>query len=229
MKSRSQTGDNAADAALQGQPPRLRYVDVVELSHRRVSEPRRATAQAPQAPHTERRPAALRIDPPARPVSGETSVEAARAAIAEANRQASRIGLGPRFLETLEETRLATPALLSDDARWVFAVRVRREIQGGRAAIVAPESRKRLLKLAHRLGLRDFDANLVIAIVQDDARLYPSPAPVPSSAAKGPLAMVRPAQPDEGSRALVVWWSVGASVSLAGLACYFLIRWLIGV
>lgn len=61
------------------------------------------------------------------------------------------------------------------DPRWVLAVQVSRELQGGRAAVIAPESRRRLLLVGNRLGLRDFDSNLVIAIVQDGARVGDDP------------------------------------------------------
>ncbi|HEX8876209.1 MAG TPA: hypothetical protein VF777_05630 [Phycisphaerales bacterium] len=157
---------------------------------------------------------------------------AARRMIEEANRESSRIGLGPRFADSLEHTRRATPALMGDDARWVFAVRVRREVQGGHAAIVTPESRKRLLRLANRLGLRDFDANLVIAIVQDDARTFGGTLPIPSESAKGPLALVRPAVVPstrftwrmEHLKALA---PVGASLAIATVFCLAAVRWLL--
>ena len=50
----------------------------------------------------------------------------------------------------------------------------------GCAAIVVPESEPPA-QAGHPVGLRGFDANLIIAIVQDDARNYPSNIPVPSS------------------------------------------------
>jgi len=234
MKSSKHTGDNAPGAASQGPPPRLRYVDVVEISHRQPSAPRRSEVQPSQTAQPARRPSALSIAPAkaAAPTNAPVestpqTVEQIREAIAQANREASRIGLGPRFFDSLEETRRATPALLSDDARWVFAVRVKREIQGGKAAIIAPESRKRLLKLANRLGLRNFDANLVIAIVQDDSRLYGTEIPVPSEAAKGPLALIRPASVEATNTSSNVWMSIGASVGLAAFGVYWLAMWLI--
>jgi len=54
------------------------------------------------------------------------------------------------------------------DPRWVLAARTRRELQG--AALTA-DRRERLLGLAQQLHMRPFDANMVIAIVQDEARL----------------------------------------------------------
>ena len=54
------------------------------------------------------------------------------------------------------------------DARWVLAVRTAESIEGG--GVLAPEARARLQRLATNLGLRPFDANMVMAIVQDGAR-----------------------------------------------------------
>lgn len=36
--------------------------------------------------------------------------------------------------------------------------------------MLTPDRRRRLVRLATRVGLREFDANLIIAIVQDEAR-----------------------------------------------------------
>jgi hypothetical protein len=61
----------------------------------------------------------------------------------------------------------AAPIMDAADPRWVLAVRTSQCLQG---AILAPEQRDRLLILARLLGLTPFDANLIIAIVQDQAR-----------------------------------------------------------
>ena len=62
------------------------------------------------------------------------------------------------------------PALEPTDPRWVLAVRAAYMIQGGRAAILRPGDRRHLHRLASYMGIRPFDANLIIAIVQDAAR-----------------------------------------------------------
>lgn len=67
------------------------------------------------------------------------------------------------------ENRAAT-TLTPDDARMITAKLAAEAIEGGRAAIIRPEVRRRLVATATGMGLRPFDANLVIAIVQDDAR-----------------------------------------------------------
>jgi hypothetical protein len=56
------------------------------------------------------------------------------------------------------------------DGRWLMALKVAHALEGGRAAILSPERRRVLLNQARGLGLRDFDANLLIAIVQDGRR-----------------------------------------------------------
>jgi hypothetical protein len=60
--------------------------------------------------------------------------------------------------------------LTATDPRWVFAVRVLYTLQGGKAAILRPKERRYLLHLAGYLHLRPFDANLIIAVVQDAVR-----------------------------------------------------------
>ena len=61
-------------------------------------------------------------------------------------------------------------ALAADDARWLFAQHVKDSVEGGRAALLRPQVRRNLVARAEAMGLRPFDANLVIAIVQDAAR-----------------------------------------------------------
>ncbi len=63
------------------------------------------------------------------------------------------------------------------DPRWVLAVRCAEALQG---AVLPPEKRQRLVDLGKRLGLSPFDANLVIAIVQDQARRGYAPELCPS-------------------------------------------------
>jgi hypothetical protein len=72
-------------------------------------------------------------------------------------------------LEIARENQAAA-RLTRDDARWVFAVVVRSMLEGGSQAILPPESRRRLLSQAHGAGIREFDAGLIIAIVQDGAK-----------------------------------------------------------
>jgi len=78
--------------------------------------------------------------------------------------------------EVARENLLAS-ALPTTDVRWILASKAAQAIEGGRAALLRPEARKRLLSEARSLGLRPFDANLVLAIVQDQARIGGSMRP----------------------------------------------------
>jgi hypothetical protein len=70
--------------------------------------------------------------------------------------------------EVESENKAASMSAL--DPRWALAVRTNTLLQGGRAAILPPESRRFLVSLGKDINLRPFDSNLVIAIVQDAAR-----------------------------------------------------------
>lgn len=64
----------------------------------------------------------------------------------------------------------AASAMSALDARWMLAQAVSANLELGTVAALQPEKRARLVAHAAALGLRPFDANLVIAIVQDQAR-----------------------------------------------------------
>ena len=107
------------------------------------------------------------------------------------------------------------------DPRWVLAVRAAEKLEG---SILRPEHRERLLLQGKTMGLTPFDASLVLAIVQDQARRGHAPAYCPS-AGEPQLRMVPPVQrrPWTAKR----WLAVGAglaaftAVELAVLAWFF--------
>jgi hypothetical protein len=81
------------------------------------------------------------------------------------------------------------------DARWVMALDVWNTIEGGRAAMIAPSKRRELIAAGVARGMREFDANLVIAIVQDAARRGEMPPIDPAgSVISASLAMLKPAR-----------------------------------
>jgi len=120
----------------------------------------------------------------------------------------------------VERTNVEDRVLHHSDMRWVFATRVASSLEGGRAGILRPEVRERLLVQGQRLGLRPFDANLVIAIVQDAARTG-GHALDPEVSSR--LKLVR--DPKRDARA-PVWPLVIATLALAGAVFMFLRVWL---
>jgi len=68
---------------------------------------------------------------------------------------------------TGRETSVTDPMLSATDPRWVLARRVSEAMQG---AVLEPAQRDRLIRLGRVMGLNAFESNLVIAIVQDQAR-----------------------------------------------------------
>lgn len=107
------------------------------------------------------------------------------------------------------------------DARWVMARRVAEQLEGGRAAVLAPDRRRSLIAAAVRLGLREFDANLVIAIVQDGRRIGSGALTLD---VESRLALIPQAAPAAPSR-LSAWLPVAAA-ALGLLVCAGLVLWL---
>ena len=93
---------------------------------------------------------------------------------------ASRLRLvsrAARFRPSLEVDR-GQPIRGTTDPRWVLAVRAAEQLQG---ATLAPPARDRLVRMARTFGLTAFDANLIIAVVQDQARRGYAPAFCPTA------------------------------------------------
>lgn len=112
-------------------------------------------------------------------------------------------------------------SLSVDDARWAFAVTVSQSLQGGRTAALPPASRERLLNTATRMGMRPFDANLVIAIVQDGARSGEGSLAAPVA---GRLMLVRPPATE---RPASIWPQVIVVAVLAAAIGAALVRWVV--
>lgn len=102
------------------------------------------------------------------------------------------------------ENRLA--ALSADDVRLSFATQVAARIEGGKAAILRPAARERLLSEGKAVGLRPFDVSLVIAIVQDAARRGEGVATGPVSSRLGLVGRAEGARRD--------WWPLVLGVVL---------------
>ncbi len=108
------------------------------------------------------------------------------------------------------------------DARWVLAARTSQSLEGGRAALLTPDKRRLLVRLGNAMGLRAFDAALVIAIAQDAAR---AGEPLTRSA-QDRLAMVRPATNTDRVRRLEVLGLMTAAFFLGGLFFSIIRAWL---
>ncbi|MCH8823342.1 MAG: hypothetical protein IH984_07525 [Planctomycetes bacterium] len=103
------------------------------------------------------------------------------------------------------------------DPRWIIAAKTHAQLQG---SALTHERRQRVLRLAHRLGVRPFEANVIIAIVQDKARQGET-----LSDATPTLKMLRDPREDRKTRnsGLVRWlWAIAT----ATLANILLIWWL---
>jgi hypothetical protein len=103
------------------------------------------------------------------------------------------------------------------DPRWMLARATQEALQG---AMLAFEDRKRLLALAQRTGIRAFDANLIVAIVQDRARRG---EPIESAAE---TIAVLP-KPVERGAAKAAAWTWAAAIFVAVLIDAVLIGWVL--
>ncbi|MFG0326556.1 MAG: hypothetical protein ACF8SC_04710 [Phycisphaerales bacterium JB037] len=127
--------------------------------------------------------------------------------------------------QTARENK-ASAGLDPSDVRWAFAARVAESLDGGRTAILPPERRRRLVRLATGLGLREFDANLIIAVVQDGARTGEGAL---SRGVEHRLEMIRhPSDAASPPRTASLGWMVGASLLAAGAMLLWLVQWVTG-
>ncbi len=107
-----------------------------------------------------------------------------------------------------------------NDARWRLATETQQALQG---AVLAYEDRRALLALAHRLGIRAFDANLILAIVQDRARRGESL----QSAAPTIAVLPRPTSAASSAMPSSVTLLWVAAIAIAMLVDSILIAWII--
>ncbi|MEL7088663.1 MAG: hypothetical protein AAGL98_09530, partial [Planctomycetota bacterium] len=111
-----------------------------------------------------------------------------------------------------------TAIIGTSDPRWVLAVRAAEQLEG---AVLAPEKRDRLVRTGKMLGLTAFDASLIIAIVQDQARRGYAPAHCPT-AGEPQLRMVPPPQPQR-------WMTGPRTFLIAGIISGFIVLELIAL
>lgn len=132
----------------------------------------------------------------------------ARLAVVKENRIAAHAsGMEPGFSEVID----------AKDPRWVLAMQTQMRLQG---ATLTPERRADLLRSGTKLGLRPFESNLIIAIMQDRAR-----AGEAVNEAGPMLSLVR--EPVVKPKAADVHWPQWVAVVAAAAAvAAILVRWL---
>lgn len=137
---------------------------------------------------------------PARPQDGRalSRQQAATARAVAAENQAARHNL----------------ALNPTDPRWVVAVRTYSQLQG---STLTPERRRHVQSTASLLGVRPFEANVIMAIVQDHARH----GRTLNDAASTISLLDKPAAANSGG------WRWLAAIALAALGCAMLMTWLL--
>ena len=133
--------------------------------------------------------------------ASEGTAQRARQAVASENRAAA-----------------ANPALDPTDPRWVLAVRAYSQLQG---TALTFDRRQRLLRTADGLGVRPFDANMIIAIVQDHARRGND-----LRDAAGTVALLEPPPRRRRREEFTLRWA--SAIMTALVANIFLIWWLLG-
>lgn len=167
------------------------------------------------APHLRFHPAPPANEPPTRrstltlPLNGAGDPATSRAEPPAAKGNPRR-AFGPN-------RQAAEPTLSPTDPRWVLAVRTAQVLQG---SVLPAAQRNELLRVGRLLGLNAFEANLVIAIVQDQARRGRSP-----SEAVATLQMV-PRTAVGRRRRRMLWRVIGLSAAVLAAEAAALLMWL---
>jgi hypothetical protein len=114
------------------------------------------------------------------------------------------------------------PQFEATDPRWVLAIKTADALQG---EVLGIDNRNKLLQLGETIGLTNFDTNLIIAIVQDQARRGYKPQACPA-AAVDQLAMVPLPQDKVIPKRL--WANMTYALIALFVAEAFLIWWWLG-
>lgn len=171
----------------------------------------RARDADPRSPRGLRRPRPARDRPALRLAGADAGIDAAT--------------LAPPGAASASPSGFGEPIAGATDPRWVLAVRTGEQLEG---TLLTPERRHRLVRLGRVMGLTPFDCNLVIAIVQDQARRGHAPAHCPA-AGEPQLRMVPPPRPRsvlDGLRHRPIFL-VGVIVTSVLMLELMLLRWFI--
>jgi hypothetical protein len=129
--------------------------------------------------------------------------------------RARKLAVVEEMLRARESTRQNT--LDPTDPRWAIACATRDALQG---SVLTYENRRKVMLLAQRVGIRPFDANLIVAIVQDRARRGE-----PIEDAADALSVIP--KPSARPRRAATAWIWAAAILVAILVDAVLIGWLI--
>ncbi len=225
----SATSDAATDAPTDAlnaaRTLRLRLVGAIDEPVTRANGPSPILRSMPHqrsAGHS----ASMRITDPRRTTIGHSPRDVCVGNIA--NLTAARIpsnianpaagaAAGPNMGEPIRE---------ASDPRWVLAVRTAESLEG---TVLRPEKRERLVHLGKILGLSPFDANLVIAIVQDQARRGFAPSYCPT--AGEPQLRLVPLPHDDLADADTRRWRILMISGIIGLLIgleLVILKWILG-
>jgi len=116
-----------------------------------------------------------------------------------------------------ENASAVSARLDPSDPRWVLAVRTQSQLQG---TVLTPERRERVMATARTLGIRPFEANVIMAIVQDHARCGRRLDEI-----SGQLALL---QGRSSADRMTPWLAVGAAIVAASATALLIVRWLLG-
>lgn len=116
---------------------------------------------------------------------------------------------------------IGQPITSPTDPRWVLAIRTAAELNG---EVLPAERRQRLLRLGRLLGLTPFDTNLIIAIVQDQARRGFAPEYCPLAGERQLAMVARPADRSDHARRQRWLYSAGLLATLLAIEL-LLIKW----
>lgn len=166
-------------------------------------------------------------NPRLRLVGADVSAQPIRPAGA---RHASPLRAAPKMRDASQSERAVAremrsaaanqPALDPTDPRWVVAARAYSQLEG---STMTPERRARVLDSARKLGVQPFEANLIIALVQDQrrrGRTLHDAAPALRLIPQNDRSSARPSQ----SSILGLWIAAAAA---AAVFAWLMIRWLL--
>lgn len=130
----------------------------------------------------------------------------------------------PQAESELDSATIGRAMTGPSDPRWVMAIRTASVMQG---AILPPQNREKLIKLGKILNLSPFDTNLIIAIIQDQARrgYQPQYCPTAGEPQLRMIALPRHSDPatSRSRRALYIALAITAIVGLELIALWMII------